>query len=183
MAKQALLKGVFILDDGIPVPFQYNPEEIEETLSVPYAKKDPIGVSHSVHHYKGGGETKISWTMHISDQLKIGTTTLPFPVELYVKMVQDLCYPIYDGGIKLSDPPEILFVFQAFFKFIKLESVSVTRRWFDDILSLKKADLKIDCFEVVSGTKQRVNSIKNFAKLKAAGNGLSGLTSVGGLFG
>lgn len=48
------LKGVFILTDGAPVPFLYNPDELTEVRSVSYEKKNVIGMSHPRVHYKHG---------------------------------------------------------------------------------------------------------------------------------
>lgn len=155
------LKGIMILTDGLPVPFLYNPEEIEETRAVHYEEKNPLGGSHPRMQYMYGKGRTQTWTMSARDFLKIGNVKMPMPVELYIEMLYDLTYPIYQGGSMVYGPPEILFIFQFFIRWLKIVEIKVIRKKFTQWLTLKHALISITTFEVVDETKERANSIFN----------------------
>ena len=155
------VKGILILTDGIPVPFLYNPEEIEETRSVQYEEKTPLSMSHPRYHYEHGNGRPLTWTMSARDFMEHGSVKMPFPLEIYIEMLYDLTYPIHRGGMMIDGPPEVLFIFQFFFRWLKIKEIKVTRDKWDQWLTAKHADITLTTVEVVEYSKQRLNSIKN----------------------
>ena len=156
-----LLKGIFIIPDGSPIPFQYNPEEINQERSVNYVKKEPLGMSHPVYHYRNGGGDELSFTMRVRDTLSIGGMKIPFSVDLYAGLLLDLTYPIRKQGIMISSPPEILFIFGTLIKKCKIAKVSVVKKEFSDLLIPVYGDISITLFQVTNKNINRKNSVKN----------------------
>lgn len=159
----ALVKGVFLIDDGIPVPFLYNPKEIKETVVTNYSVKKGLGSSHPHYHYQNGDGRKLSFTMVVFDHMDVAGKRIPFPLIPYVETVIDLTYPIHEDGLMIAEPPTVLFVFQAFIRFLKLQKVDYVLKEFNNILSSTQASISIEAFEVVDKSKQRFNSVKNLS--------------------
>jgi hypothetical protein len=163
MSIEALVKGIFIIDDGIPVPFLYNPREIKETVTVNYAMKKGLSSSHPHYHYVNAEGRAQTFTMTVFDHMYVGGARIPFPLIPYVETLIDLTYPIHEDGMMISDPPTILFVFQAFVRFLKLKKVDYTFKEYSKILSPTQAVISVEAFEVVDKSKQRFNSFKNLS--------------------
>ena len=159
----ALLKGVFIIDDGAPVPFLYNPKEIKETRVVNYVMKKGLSSSHPAYHYQNADGRKVTFTMTPFDHVYVGGTRIPTPLLAYVETLVDLTYPIHEDGMMIAEPPTVLFVFQAFVRFLKLQKVDYTYKEYDRLLSPTQAVISVEAFEVVDKSKQRFNSIKNLS--------------------
>jgi hypothetical protein len=165
----SLLKGVFVLPDGLPVVFQYNPEEISEKREVEYAIKQPMFFSHPVYHYQYGKGNEFSFKMVLRDHSRIGDLKIPMPIELQVESLQDLTYPIRKLGEMIDAPPKICFVFSAYVRMCKIKSIEVERKDFDKFLLARSATIKISLFEVVDECKNRKNSWKNIFGRAAKG--------------
>lgn len=155
------LKGILIVPDGAPIPFAYNPSEIRETRGVSYAEKNGIGMSHPHLHYQHGTGNEISWTMTVRDKMNVGGVKMPLAAEAFIASLMDLTFPIHKGGMMVDGPPALLFVFQIYIKYMRITNIEVTRKEWDQNLSLKRADISLTTKEVVFSSKQRINSLQH----------------------
>ena len=156
MVIEPLLKGMFVLDDGIPIPFAYNPEEIDEDRSVTYGEKHPLGMSHPRYHYTYGNGRTQSWSMSASNRLRVAGIKVPFPLEVYIETLYDLTYPVWKAG-EMSAPPVVLFLFGGFVRRLKIKSIKVTGKKYSSVLLLEHVDIQITTFEVLVKGKERLN--------------------------
>ena len=154
-------KGLILLDDGLPIPFLYNPNEIEEGRSVQYAEKFPLARSHPRIHYQYGKGKKISWPMSARNKMRVGSIEFPYPLEVYIDQIYDLTYPIFDDSIMIAAPPTVLVLFGTFVRAMKFTEVNVTVKKWSNTLIMKYAELSINCIEITDQTRQRINSFKN----------------------
>ena len=165
----SLIKGALIVPDGVPIIFLYNPDEIPEDRTVNYEKVDAVGFSDPVYHYKSGGGTTFSWTMSIRNFRRValaGGARLPVSVDLYIRMLKDLTFPIRKGGIMIDGPPTVLFAFGTMVKTCKIVSISVVRKKWNAFLIPTWAVATIECVEVRRKNQNRRNSIKSFGELE-----------------
>jgi hypothetical protein len=155
------LKGMFILTDGLPIPFLYNPVELPEERTVNYDKKEPIGYSHPIYHYKSGGGNSFDITLRVRNRMKFFGKTVPISVNLYCEALMDLTYPIRKLGVMISAPPIIIFSFGTMIKKVRIEKVNVVKKEFDALLNPVYADINVRMFEVVTKNQDRMNSFKS----------------------
>ena len=154
-------KGLLIPDDGVPIPFQYNPTEIDDQKSNLYASKTIPGQAHPVKQFIAGGERKISFDMTVSRSIPYTNTHVPGIAEAYVASVRDLMYPVVKDGKLIAGPALFLMVFGAYFLWGRFESINVKRKEFDSMLNLELATLSCSFFEVpiYKASKTRLNYI------------------------
>ena len=160
-----LIRGILILDDGLPVPFMYNPNEIGEKRSVQYEEKNALGYSHPRLHYRFGKGRDITWTMSVRDFMEVGGLKFPFLAEIFIESLYDLTYPIYEDGVMIEAPPTLYFVFGPFVRPMKIIDINTTMIKWDPILLLKHAEITLTTKEDVTETKQRINSFRALGNL------------------
>lgn len=163
MAIGPQIKGLFLLDDGAPVPFLYNPDEVREGRTVEWAKKRGFGMSHPRSQYVGGNDREISFTMWLNDPFRWNGVATRVPLEPYIETFFDLTHPIHRGGILTSAPPTVTLILGATVRRVKIASLEVMHRQWNELLVLRKATIAITLFEVVDVSKNRVNSLQTFA--------------------
>ena len=163
MAHGPRIKGTFILTDGLPVPFLYNPNEVRESRSVEWAKKRGFGMSHPRSQYVGGNNRQISFEMWMNNPFRWNGITTEMPLEAYIEAFFDLTRPIHRGGILVSGPPTVLLVLGTMVRRVKIASVTVTRRMWSKELRLRMATLSLELFQVVDRSMNRMNSFQTYA--------------------
>lgn len=158
------LKGVFVLDDGVPVPFMYNPAEITETRKVNYKKTQPKAVSHPRLHYQYGEGFEQSWSMSVRNVMDIGGVRLPFNVDLYIATITDLTYPVFNDTMMTKAPPTVMMVFAEFVRFVKITEIVAVRKEYNQFLIPKAATVTIKTIDDADATSilgvfgsQRIN--------------------------
>jgi len=149
------VKGYFLPENGNIVEMYYNPAEIEEEFNVNYAKLNPLGFSHPVCHYIGGGGNNVNFTILVKKNIAFGYTEID--VEDYIKRIKDFCLPVRQGGKLVACPPLITFIFGSLTFDLKLESLKIKREFWDRYLKLKIAHLSFSCFIVVKENMNRQN--------------------------
>jgi len=164
MAIGPYIKGVFILDDGVPIPFLYNPNEIRESRSVNWAKKNGLGMSHPRSQYTGGGDREITFTMVLNNPWDWGGTRIPMSLELYIGSLIDLTYPIHRGGVLEAGPPTITFAFGVDVRRVKIARVDVVKKHWTKYLVLRQAEVSLTLFEVVDESRNRINAFSTYGE-------------------
>jgi len=158
-----LVKGIFIVPDGAPIPFLYNPVEIGEDYSANYAKGGGLGRSHPHSNYSGGSDQPLQFTMTVRDPWNWNGVSSRMPLEPYINYLYDLCLPIHRGGQMVSAPPTVTFIFGQLVRNVRIQSVRVRRTKWSQYLELQRAEIDITMFEVVNISKNRVNSIQTWS--------------------
>lgn len=164
MAVGPQIKGLFILADGAPVPFLYNPNEVRESRTVEWAKKRGLGMSHPRSQYVGGNDREISFTMWLNLPTRWNSTTTFVPLEVYIESLFDLTRPVHRGGILVSAPPTVTLLLGTMVRPVKISSIEVTHRMWTKEMVLRMATVNVSLFTVVGVSVNRANSAQTFAR-------------------
>jgi hypothetical protein len=150
------------IPDGIPIFFNYNPDELSQRRQVEYEKIQPIGFSHPQYHYKGGGESlhSIEFTVRNFRRIGPGGARIPMSVDLYTALLKDLTLPLRKGNIMISGPPVVLFVLGLYVKKCIITSVGVGVKKWNSIMVEEYARCSMNFAEVRTKNQNRLNSFK-----------------------
>lgn len=158
MIAGALVKGLFVLGDGAPIPFLYNPAEIDDGRTVEYEELSPLGFSHTVHHYKHAKSDPITFTMSVSSRLPYTNVQVPMTVEAFIGLLEDLTCPVFKAGRMVSAPPEVVFIFGAYIKIGVIKGIKVARKQYSPLLTIERADISVTMQETVRTNRNRINA-------------------------
>jgi len=161
--KICYVKGMFILLDGLPIIFFYNPDKVTESRSVKYAEINPLNVSHPVYHYVSGGETNISFTLLIKSNVKIGGPAYArIPVELVLESYKDLTYPKFLMNKMVAGPPRMKLILGTMVRDVIIKDINIQREVWDRLLLLRVSKIDITLAEILpkaTSTMNRLNYI------------------------
>ena len=158
MIPGALVKGLFVLTDGAPIPFLYNPAEIDDGRTVEYEELTPLGFSHSVLHYKHAKSDPITFTMSVGSRVPYTTVQVPMSVEAFIALLEDLTCPVFKAGRMVSAPPEVILIFGMFIKTGLVKGIKVSRKSFSPLLTIERADIAVTFQETVKINRNRINA-------------------------
>lgn len=158
MIAEALVKGLFVLQDGAPVPFLYNPSEIDDGRTVEYEELNPLGFSHSVLHYKHAKSDPVTFTMSVGSRLPYTSIQAPMSVEVFIGLLEDITCPVFKAGRMVSAPPEVVFVFGMYIKTGLIKNIKVSRKQFSPLLTIERADIAVTMQETVRVNRNRLNA-------------------------
>lgn len=104
------------LDTGDFQDFQYNPDEVEVSVAVEWAKLKPYGLSHGIKQYAGTGDLGLSFTVVVDEVVRraradTATSSAGPSVEQRIAFLLSLCYPLEGRQTATTRPPKVSFVY------------------------------------------------------------------------
>ncbi len=120
------------MDTGALVSAQFNPEQVEEELSVNYAELSVLGLSHKPMQYLGTSNLALNYDLGF-DVLSIdGGSALAAR-----KFLHSVCYASKAAqGIASGDPPDLLFFWPGLYSIVcRLLKLKISFKRFNSSLT------------------------------------------------
>ena len=145
MATKSVLKGLLVSDDFKfpPIPFIFNPSEIDDEKSTEYAELNVLGHNNPKLHFKYGGMKTISFQIHMNDEI-LGIGSL----ELYVVAIRSLQTPSRGLGILERAPSPITLIYGPYVVKGVISNTKVKRQRFTEFLLLKEVTIDFTMKEI-----------------------------------